>query len=345
MISSIDKGNMYQSIKDFPSHLKLASDLVSKIKIKNMPNKVTNLVISGMGGSAIGGDVVIEIVKNDIDIPIQVIREYNLPNWVNKDTIVICSSYSGNTEETLSAFEDAIKKKAMICGITTGGILGKKLDKHSRDKIIIPKGLQPRAALAFSVIAIFYYIRKLGILKSSFGRWINVGIDRIKKNQKKYCLEKISNPCYLLAKNIYRKLPIFYSCSTSYTVIAKRIKGQLAENSKMLSYCGELPELNHNEIEGWKNNENILKHFVVVWMKDCNDHPRVKIRQLISGKILKDIGIKQFFIEMDGETFQDRFLNMIHFGDWLSYWCAILHKSDPTPVIKIEKLKSQLESY
>ena len=83
----------------------------------------------------------------------------------------------------------------------------------------------------------------------------------------------------------------------------------------------------------------------MIWIKDSNDHPRVKIRQLISGKIFKDIGIKQFFIEMDGESFQDRFLNMIHFGDWLSYWCAILHKSDPTPVTKIEKLKSQLESY
>ena len=127
MISNIDKENMYQSIKDFPSHLKLASDLVSKIKIKNIPNKVTNLVISGMGGSAIGGDVVIEIIKNDIDIPIQVIRGYNLPNWVNKDTVVICSSYSGNTEETLSAFEDAIKRKAMIFGITTGGIFRKEI--------------------------------------------------------------------------------------------------------------------------------------------------------------------------------------------------------------------------
>ena len=114
-------------------------------------------------------------------------------------------------------------------------------------------------------------------------------------------MEEISNPCYQLAKNIYRKVPILYSCSTSYTVIAKRIKGQLAENSKMLSYFGELPEFNHNEIVGWENNENILKYFVVIWIKDKNDHARVKIRQSISGKILKDIGIKQFYIEMDGD--------------------------------------------
>ena len=126
----------------------------------------------------------------------------------------------------------------------------------------------------------------------------------LKKTKKSIVWKKISNPCYQLAKNIYRKVPIFYSCSTSYTVIAKRIKGQLAENSKMLSYFGELPELNHNEIEGWKNNENILKHFVVIWIKDSNDHPRVKIRQLISGKILKDIGIKQFLLKWMEKLFK-----------------------------------------
>ena len=113
--------------KDFPLHIKDAIYLVSKVQINNIPEKVTNLVISGMGGSAIGGDVVKSLFENDIDIPMQVIRQYSLPNWVNKNTVVIFSSYSGNTEETLSAFDDAVNRGSMIYGITTGGVLRKKM--------------------------------------------------------------------------------------------------------------------------------------------------------------------------------------------------------------------------
>ncbi len=272
----IDKSDMYKSIKDFPMHMREAVELVSNVQINNIPKKITNLVISGMGGSAIGGDVVNALVKNDIDIPLLVIRDYSLPNWVNKNTVVICSSYSGNTEETLSAFVDAMNRGAMIFGVTTGGSLGKKLDKYHKDKIIVPKGLQPRAALAFSVVAIFFYLNELGILKVGISKWINIAFDSILNSQKKYCLEKIENPCYALAKNIYKKLPIIYTCNSSYTVVANRMKGQLAENSKMLSYFGELPELNHNEIVGWENNKNILKNFVVIWIKDKNDHTQSK---------------------------------------------------------------------
>ena len=112
----------------------------------------------------------------------------------------------------------------------------------------------------------------------------------------------------------------------------------------MLAYQNDFPEFNHNEIVGWENNINILNNFVIIWLKDTKDHNRVKQRQKVSRKILEEIGIKQFSVEVEGITFEERFLHMIHFGDWLSYWCAILHNTDPTPVDKIDRLKVSLKS-
>ena len=256
---------------------------------------------------------------------------------------VICSSYSGNTEETISCLENAVERNAQICGITTGGILKSKLNQLGKDIILIPSGLQPRAALGFSLIPISKFLEKLGILKVSFDFWLGIFLKNIKIYQDIYRRENIQNPTYQLAKNIYKKVPVIYADSSTLSIVGTRIKGQISENSKMLIYQNDLPELNHNEIVGWENNPNILNHFVIIWLKDKTDHVRIKHRQKISKGIFDEIGVKQFSIKVKGNSFQERFLNMIHFGDWLSYWCAILHKTDPSPVLKIDRLKKSLE--
>tara|TARA_B100000242_G_scaffold276126_1_gene231751 strand:+ start:48 stop:446 length:399 start_codon:yes stop_codon:yes gene_type:complete len=125
-------------------------------------------------------------------------------------------------------------------------------------------------------------------------------------------------------------------------VNAVRLKGQLNENGKMLAYFNELPELNHNEIVGWQNNQEIFEHLCVLWLEDESDTSRTKIRKKITESILNETNISQYSIKVEGDSFQERFLNMVHFGDWLSYWCAILHKTDPSPVKKIVRLKNEL---
>ena len=123
---------------------------------------------------------------------------------------------------------------------------------------------------------------------------------------------------------------------------AIRLKGQINENAKMLAYCNDLPELNHNEIVGWQNNPEIFKHLCVLWLEDESDNDRTKIRKNITEDILHEVNISQYSIKIIGESFQQRFLNMIHYGDWLSFWCAILHETDPSPVEKIVRLKNEL---
>ncbi len=345
MNNKLDSQNMYESILNFPENIKDALKIVSNFSIKNRYKEIKNIVISGMGGSAIGADIVFAIGRDKIKIPFTVSRGYKLPNWVDKNTLVICSSYSGNTEETLASFDDAMKKKAQICGVTTGGVLKEKLTIHRKDKIIIPSGLQPRAALAFSFIPISKYLEELDILKFNFDLWISDFLNNIIGFQNNYKLKSDKNPVYCLAKNIFNKIPIIYADNSTLSIVSKRIKDQISENSKMLVYQNDLPELNHNEIVGWENNLKILKNFVIIWLKDERDYVRIKYRQKVSKNILEEIGIEQFSIQVEGVTFEERFLHMIHFGDWLSYWCAILHNTDPTPVEKIERLKISLNNF
>ena len=344
MFKKFDKENMFESIWSFSENIKDALKIGDSIELKNKYDNIQNIVIAGMGGSAIGGDVVSVLERLNINIPYAVCRDYSIPKWVNKNSLVICSSYSGNTEETLSAFYQSLDRGANICGITTGGTLLEKLKEYKKDYITIPSGLQPRAALAYSFIPIIKLLEKLSIFKSDINLWIRSTIKTIEKNRDIYSLESDDNPVYRLAYRIYKKIPIIYSDNSTMRTNAIRLKGQINENSKMLAYCNEIPELNHNEIVGWQNNSEIFKDLCVVWLEDSHDNKRNKIRKQITESILNDIEIEQYSIQMDGDTFQERFLNMIHYGDWLSFWCAIFHKTDPSPVDKIVKLKNILSS-
>ena len=160
-MEKIDKNNMYGSIWDFPENIVEAIGLSKSINLKNTYLDINKIIVAGMGGSAIGGDVVSSLVGDEIKIPYFVIRGYNIPAWVDSKTLVICSSYSGNTEETIEIFEKSKSVKAKTCVITTGGKLEKLCDSYNLDRVIIPSGLQPRAALAFSFIPIY-------IIKSFF---------------------------------------------------------------------------------------------------------------------------------------------------------------------------------
>mgnify|MGYP001211482717 FL=1 len=343
MTERFDPENMFKSIWDFSENLEDALKIGLDITLNNSYVNVQNIVIAGMGGSAIGGDIMSILEKENIDIPLIVCREYSLPNWVNKNTLVVCSSYSGNTEETLSALEDAVLKKAQVCGITTGGKIASRLHILGKDVLLIPSGLQPRAALAFSFIPIAKLLEKAGVLDLNLDNWLDQTIKSLTKARDLYSREDEENPVYRLAKQIYLKIPIIYADNSTLGVAAVRLKGQICENGKMLAYHNELPEFNHNEIVGWQNNVDLFENLFVLWLADSSDNKRVKYRQEITQNILNEVGVEQYVLEMEGNLFQERFLHSVHFGDWLSYWCAILHGTDPSPVEKIVRLKEELE--
>ena len=342
MYKNLDKENMFNAIWEFPDNLSEANRLGENIKLEQDYSSINSIVVAGMGGSAIGGDVVSVLEKECIDVPFLVCRGYSVPNWVNKNTLVICSSYSGNTEETLAALDDSMVKGAQVCGITTGGLLAKKLETENKDVVIIPSGLQPRAAIAFSFVPMIKLLQKIGILDTKIDSWLPNVIESISNNRELHCLDSKENPIFELADQIHNKIPIIYSDNSSMNVAALRLKGQICENSKMLCYHNDLPELNHNEIVGWENNSTLFDHLFLIWLTDEADNERVKHRMDITQTILNEKKVDQYVIKMKGNLLQDRFLNMIHYGDWLSYWCAIAHNTDPSPVSNIDRLKKEL---
>lgn len=340
----IDPQDMYKSIFDFPDQIEKAMEIGKNIELRKNYGNINKIVVAGMGGSAVGGDLLSLALKNHLTIPFFVCRNYTLPNWVDEKSLVICSSYSGNTEETLSAFKEAISKNAAIIGITTGGVLSNRLKENKCDEVTIPGGLQPRAAVGFSMIPMMFLIIK--IMK------IDLDMESKLKDTRQELLEKrdiyskmdSENPVYLLAKNIYKNCVIIYGETGATEKLAIRLKGQLCENSKMLAYINEIPEMNHNEIVGWENNPELFSHLVVLWLVNKNGHIRNQKRVEITQSIFNQFPVKQYTIHLEGMSSIEQIFHFIHYGDWLSYWCAILHHTDPSPVDKINFLKKALET-
>lgn len=334
---------MYQAIYDFPDQMAQAMEIGSSISLKGDITSVNGIVVAGMGGSAIGGDVTRVFAGSELKVPMIVSRNYTLPEWVNQDTLVICSSYSGNTEETLSAFDDAISRKANIVGISTGGELTIRLTKARLDVVEIPGGLQPRAALAFSFIPMLYILNAIGLIGENFKDFLPTFIEELKNVRDIWSTEGESNPAWTTAQAIYRTIPILYSDSDLTEVAALRFKGQLNENAKMHAWSNRLPELNHNEIVGWENNPELLKKISTVWLADAQTHYRNSKRREVTREIIGNLSASELVLMADGDSLLERLIYLIHLGDWISYWCALAHGTDPTPVVKIDQLKEELE--
>jgi len=338
----IDTDNMHQSIYEFSDHLMQAVEIGKSISLKNQYNDIRNIIVAGMGGSAIGGDVAKLLCKNELKVPMVVSRNYTLPGWANENTLVICCSYSGNTEETLAAFEHARDKGAKIVGISTGGNLSEKMTELELDLVTIPSGFQPRAALAFSMVPMLFLLQKMGLIGTETINQLPDAASLIKSIRDRYGKQSDDNPTFTLAQQIYKTIPVIYGETDATGTLAVRFKGQLSENAKMLAYCNELPEMNHNEIVGFKNNQDILNHISVIWLKDKKDHPRTALRRDSTQEIISDLCANHEVLSAEGDSATTRFLHLIHYGDWLSYWCAILHRTDPTPVKNIDRLKAIL---
>jgi len=342
MTKFIDPQGMKDAVYNFADDINKASKIGKKIRLNKKYNNIHNIIVVGMGGSAIGGDINKMLLKNDLSIPLIVSRNYFIPKWANKHSLVVVSSYSGGTEETLSAFKDALSKECQIYGITTGGILSKKLSSNDLDFILIPSGLQPRAALAYSFVPMLYLFLHLGLIKIDLNNNLMNSIKLLKSVRDDYSLNDQKNPTWVLSNKIFDTIPIIYGETDNTSIVALRWSNQLSENSKMLAFCNEIPEFNHNEIVGWENNPKLIEKLSIIWLTDESDHERISIRQKISNRILETIVKNQFEISLHGATRFERLLHLIHFGDWVSLWCAYLHGTDPSPVEKILRLKEEL---
>ena len=341
-IKRIDPKGMYDWIADFPKQVEKAVQIGKEAKIYLNVKGVQNIVLTGLGGSAIGGDLLRSYLVEELKLPFIVNRYYTLPEYVGKNTLVIVSSYSGNTEETLSAYKDAIKRRARVLCISTDGKVAKIAKKNKHPWIQIPPGLSPRAALGYSFFPLLIVLCKLGFIKTK-EKDIKETIQLLKIKSIVFSNpESQENAPLRLAEQIKGELPVIYSPAEFFDTVNIRWRGQIAENAKQLSSGHVLPEMNHNELVGWNVLTELMKHMHVIFLKDIGTHKRVAIREEITRQIVSQYADKVTEIASDGKGLLARLFSLIYFGDWVSLYLAILNNVNPEPVTVIDYLKDEL---
>jgi glucose/mannose-6-phosphate isomerase len=340
-----DPSGMYLSIYNFPHQVLNAWDLGEKLDVSPLKSPYNNIIVVGMGGSAIGGDLIKSLGYNELSIPFLVIRDYNLPRFVDKNTLLIAVSYSGNTEESLIACEDGLKKGASVITIASGGKLVELSKEKGIPSIVIPGGFQPRAALGYTFIPLLSVLSRLGFLNITEVdiKRVSSLLEKIRDEELKEEVPKEKNIAKQIADKLYKHLPIIYAPNEHLGVIAYRWKCQINENSKSFSVWNNFPEINHNEIIGWEGRDEFLKNTFVIFLRDTKEIDRINLRIRYMKDFVSSI-IEDNIVEVwsRGETLLERFLSLIYIGDFVSFYLAIKRGVDPTPVKSIGGLKEFL---
>ncbi|MBS4027056.1 MAG: bifunctional phosphoglucose/phosphomannose isomerase [Ignavibacteriales bacterium] len=339
---TLDSRNMRAMLQNFHQQVTEAVQIGKNATLLKKFKKPKNIVVAGLGGSAIGGDLLRTYLADELSIPMQICRHYVLPNYVDKDSLVIISSYSGNTEETIAAHKDAIKRKATVICLSTNGETEKLAKKNGQMFVKLPPGFPPRAALGYSFFPTLVLFARLGLIKSKDGE-IKETLQMLKQKGEQYSsLDAKQNPSLALAEKLYGKLPIVYSGADRFDVVGYRWRGQICENSKALSFGHVIPEMNHNELVGWKVLKNQMRDMTVIFLRDSKDHKRVGLRMNIMKEIVGKYasGVEECWSE--GKSNLTRMFSLIHLGDWMSFYLAILNNVNPTPVEVIDYLKEEL---
>lgn len=344
-IKKYDRSGMLELIESFPDQCLDAKRIGYEFELPaGYKTRYKNIVCVGLGGSAIGADLVKSYIADEAKVPFFVIRNYTLPNFTDEETLIIASSYSGNTEEVLSAYRDATRMSCQIIVITSGGKLLKLAKDDGAGIINIPAGLPPRAALGYSSFSILILLSKIGVIKDqSF--FIDDAIRNLRKLKKLYFGYKVKskdNQAKKIAKRIYGRIPVIYASSDHLDAVVTRWRGQIAENSKTLSLGNFFPEMTHNEIVGWENPGFMLKNSVIIMLRDAADHSRVSKRMDIAKKIFKKREVDVIEIKSMGKELLARIFSLIYMADFVSFYLAILNGIDPSPVDRISYLKMEL---
>lgn len=337
MVAKFDLSNQFEVLKDSYQQIEYSWNLNFDVSNINVA-KIKNVIVSGLGGSAIGGDLLQNFLRDELKYPYQVNRNYQLPFFANENTLVVASSYSGNTEETISALNDAIKRKCQIVCITTGGKLEELAKENSIPYANLMKGFQPRYALYLNFFALLKLISSLKLV-SDQNKVVEKSISLLKKKAEDYSKEK--NEAIKLAEDLIGFTPIIYSVSDVTSVVAVRLKGQFNENSKMHAFYNFYPELDHNEIMGWEGYRSTM-NFKVINILDDDYNEQIKKRFEITSYLIKKNGGEIINLRSNEENFKLRLIDLIYLGDWVTYYLAILRGVDPTTINNINYLKEHL---
>jgi glucose/mannose-6-phosphate isomerase len=337
-----DPERMLDRIKELPAQVWEAWEAVRAFRLPADYRDIDNVIILGMGGSAIGGDLVRSLVQGESRVPVLVHRDYGLPHFVGDRSLVIVSSYSGNTEETLSGFEAALRSGAKKVAVTTGGKVKELAEANGVPVFTINYKAQPRAALGYSFLPTLGVLEKLGLLWDK-----NEDVDETVRVLKLY-VERLSetvpaaqNPAKQLARRLAGRLPVIYGAGFTAEV-AHRWKTQINENAKAWAFYEVFPELNHNATVGFPMPPEVAHGLEVLFLRSPLQNRRVLLRMEVTAELLDRAGVSHESIDSEGESALAQMMSLIMLGDFTSYYLAILYEQDPSPVKVIDYLKHRL---
>lgn len=335
--------------RDSSGALKIASAQYEQAKFRvdicnsdNDHRTIANVVVAGMGGSALAALLVKSWLKTELKVPFEVTRTYDLPDYVDHNTLVIASSYSGNTEETISCFEQARAKGAQVAVIAAGGNLIEKANEHKIAYASLRFGLQPRMAVIYNLCALIEILANFGLVSISKLDEIYSKAEWLESETAKWNSDVLTANNYAkqLALQAVGKTAIFYG-GTLMAPVAYKWKISWNENAKNVAFWNELPEFNHNEFIGWTSHP-VEKPFAVFDIVSNLEHPQILKRFKVSDRLLSGLRPKSTVINLSGETAIEQMLWGSILADYVSIYLAILNGVDPTPVVLIEKLKQEL---
>jgi len=344
LIKKLDRSDMLKFISGLPGQCRDACKIGNSVNINKPLVKINNIVFAGVGGSGIGADLVKAYLQDELKVPVSICRNYALPDFTGEDTLLFCSSYSGNTEETLSCFEKGLKKKAFMMTLGSGGRLKESALKNNITHVSIPSGCPPRTAVGYMSITMLVILARLGLIKDKENdvKELYGILSGIRDKEIGFEVPLAKNISKQIAVKLYKKYPVIYGTADTTEAAAMRWREQIAENAKALSSGNVFPEMNHNEIVGWKFPKNILKDFKAIILSDKDDHERVKERVKIVSGIIKKSGSDVILLKRETGSRLARIFSLLYIGDFVSFYLAILNNIDPTPVEVIDYLKKEL---
>lgn len=342
-MATIDSEAMLKAVERFPDNCEHGLEIASKMDFSAFSGGIDCIAVLGMGGSAISGDIVSAITEDEIRCPFFTFRSYNLPAFIGSGTLAIAVSYSGNTEETISCANEALSRGAFSFAICSGGALETIYKEYGLPVISIPKGLQPRAAAGYLAIPIMIALERLGLYQGMEIRVRNI-IRTLRESLHRYgsMIPYKDNPAKKMAAKLFNKTAVIYGTNNAMSTAAYRWKCQINENAKVPAFFHTIPEMNHNEIVGWRDSAGGNNYEILI-LDDSGIGSRNYLRVKTTAELIENDVSGVHIISAGEGSLDSRLFRTIFLGDFISVYLAILNGVDPSPVERIARLKVKLE--
>ncbi len=324
---------MDELIAGFSDQLREALEIGKAASLRNPDREIRNIVVTGLGGSGIGGNLASEFLSAELKLPMEVNKGYFIPAYVDAHTLLIVSSYSGNTEETLNALALAEEAGAWIVCVSSNGKVLERAREMNYDFIQVPGGLPPRACLGYSLVQQLFILHRLGFSSGQALSDVAIAADQLDRQE-----NEIRSEARDLAAYFHGRMPVIYVCDQMASV-AVRVRQQINENAKMLCWHHVIPEMNHNELVGWRDENEKL---AVLFLRNEDDFERNSQRIALNKEIIMKYTPHVRELWSKGECLVQRALYLIHLCDWMSFYLAELRGVDPVEVRVIDFLKGEL---